>query len=99
MAILEAMAAGVLVLASNVGGVPEIVSDGVTGFLFDPTVSRSMAEVVDRVLSQPGALSLAQAAKTEAQQRFHPAKVAAAHVALYRELANAMKSGPLLSKS
>jgi glycosyltransferase involved in cell wall biosynthesis len=101
MAILEAMAAGVLVLASNVGGVPEIVSHGVTGFLFDPTVPRSMAEAVDRVLSQPGpgAMALSQAARTQAQQRFHPATVAAAHIDFYRELAKGMKRGPLLSKS
>jgi glycosyltransferase involved in cell wall biosynthesis len=99
MAILEAMAAGVLVLASNVGGVPEIVSHGVTGFLFDPTVPRSMAGAVDRVLSQPEALAVSQAARIQAQQRYHPATVAGAHIDFYRELASGMKKRPLLSKS
>ncbi|MCI0351074.1 MAG: glycosyltransferase family 4 protein, partial [Acidobacteriales bacterium] len=36
MVVLEAMASGLPVAAANVGGVPELVDDGVTGLLFDP---------------------------------------------------------------
>ncbi|HEC35638.1 MAG TPA: glycosyltransferase family 1 protein [Anaerolineae bacterium] len=50
-AILEAMAAGRPVAASAVGGNPELVEDGVTGYLFDPYDTVDMANVLERLLS------------------------------------------------
>lgn len=44
---VEAMAAGLPVVASRVGGMTEIVEDGVTGFLIDP--HRARAELADRL--------------------------------------------------
>jgi N-acetyl-alpha-D-glucosaminyl L-malate synthase BshA len=43
MAALEAMACEVVVVASNVGGLPEIIEDGVTGFLCEPDDVEGMA--------------------------------------------------------
>ena len=50
---LEAMACGVPVVASNVGGLPEVVVDGVTGFMHPPDDVESMAESAVRILSNP----------------------------------------------
>ncbi len=46
---LEAMAAGKAVLASRVGGVPEIVQDGETGLLVPPEDACALAQAIDRL--------------------------------------------------
>lgn len=53
MAILEAMAAGLPVVATKVGGNPEIVQDGETGFLVPPENSDLLAERVVDLLRNP----------------------------------------------
>jgi glycosyltransferase involved in cell wall biosynthesis len=46
LTLLEAMASGTPVVASNVGGIPEIVDDGETGFIFEPG---QVAELRERI--------------------------------------------------
>lgn len=52
-AVLEAMAWGVPVVASAVGGLPEIVEDGVTGRLIAPDDTKMLAAVVCELLAHP----------------------------------------------
>lgn len=86
MAVLEAMAAGVPVIASNVGGTPEIIS-GDNGMLFDPRDPSAIRNAVTGILSRPAhAAALGQAGKLAAERQFHPRSVAAAHLRIYREL-------------
>jgi glycosyltransferase involved in cell wall biosynthesis len=47
--LIEAMACGVPVLASRIGGLPEIVQDGVTGLLFEPGNDRDLEEKARRL--------------------------------------------------
>lgn len=49
---LEAMLAGVPVLAANTGGPTETVVEGVTGWLRDPTQTQQWTDVMDRVLNR-----------------------------------------------
>ena len=49
----EALSAGVPVIASSVGGLPEVVVDGVTGFLVPPRRPDLLAERIRQVLSNP----------------------------------------------
>jgi glycosyltransferase involved in cell wall biosynthesis len=51
MSMLEAMAAGVPVAAAAVGGIPEVVVDGVSGFLVAPGDSASLARVLKNLLA------------------------------------------------
>ena len=56
VSITEALAAGIPVIASRMGGIPELVEDGVNGFLFDAEDSRQIAAVVDRFFEDRGLL-------------------------------------------
>jgi N-acetyl-alpha-D-glucosaminyl L-malate synthase BshA len=53
LAALEAMACGVPVVASRVGGVPELIEDGVTGYLVGPDEYEEGGERLHRILSDP----------------------------------------------
>ena len=50
---VEAMAAGIPVIASRIGGLPYTVNDGVTGLLFEPGNPEDLAEKIARLLDDP----------------------------------------------
>jgi len=50
-ALLDAMSAGVPILASNVGGNPELIENGVNGFLFEYNNKKEMLENLEKVLT------------------------------------------------
>ena len=69
--VAEAHAAGRPVVASNIGGIPEIVSDGVNGYLFEPTDTEAMAARILDLLTDPErAGSMGERGKQDANQRF-----------------------------
>jgi glycosyltransferase involved in cell wall biosynthesis len=85
LSILEAMAAGLPVVASNVGGVPELVVQGETGMLVPPDDPAALAETIERLLTdQPLARRLGDAARVRVAEHFDLAAVQDAHLALYR---------------
>ncbi|PZV14426.1 MAG: glycosyl transferase [Leptolyngbya sp.] len=53
LVLLEAMAAGCPVVAARSGGIPDIVEDGVNGFLFDPTDEQGAIAATQRLLANP----------------------------------------------
>jgi glycosyltransferase involved in cell wall biosynthesis len=67
IALLEAMACGVAIVASRVGGIPEIVADGVSGLLVPPGEVVPLAEALIRLAHDPGhRIVLGQAARDRA---------------------------------
>ena len=71
MAVLEAMAAGLPTVCTDVGGVHEMVVDGVTGFLVPPSDPRQFAKRVLDLLSDPDvAHRMGRAARAKVQSEF-----------------------------
>jgi N-acetyl-alpha-D-glucosaminyl L-malate synthase BshA len=90
---LEAMACGVPVVASNVGGLPEVVVDGATGFLHPPGDVEAMAESAIRILSAPALhAQLAAAGQQLAVERFSADRIVPQYAELY-ERARQHRSG------
>ncbi|MGQ0841463.1 glycogen synthase [Actinokineospora sp.] len=88
---LEAMACGTAVVASAVGGIPEVVTDGVTGLLVpydeaDTAAFRAgLADAVNRLLADPArAAAMGAAGRVRAERDFSWASVAERTVAVYR---------------
>jgi glycosyltransferase involved in cell wall biosynthesis len=88
ISILEAMAAGLPVVASDVGGVGELVVDGTTGTLVPPADPDALAAALDHLLADPELRRRLGAAGLErARERFDLGRLRAAHLDLYaREL-------------
>ncbi|NJN88076.1 MAG: glycosyltransferase family 1 protein [Leptolyngbyaceae cyanobacterium SL_7_1] len=69
LVLLEAMAAGCPVIAANAGGIPDIVTDGVNGYLFDPRDEQGAIAAVQRLLANPAERSvLRHHARQEAER-------------------------------
>ena len=87
LSILEAMAAGLPVVASNVGGVPELVIDGETGLLVPAGDPRSLAAAIERLLEdQSLARRLGEAGRSRVAEHFDLGAVRQAHFDLYSDL-------------
>jgi len=90
MVVLEAQASGVPVIASNVGGVPDLVEDGVTGLLTNPDFPSTMAFALEKILSDKAlAARLAEGGRKQALARYHPNAIATKHLEIYREVLSA----------
>ena len=85
LSILEAMAVGLPVVGSSVGGVPEAVEDGVTGLLVPPRDPVRLAAALERLLADPALRRrLGSNGRERVLQRFSLEACQQAHVAVYR---------------
>lgn len=87
MVILEAMAAGVPVAASRIGGIPDLVDEWMTGCLFDP---ENPADIADKICWITRSPELRQECAIRSRQKavelFSPKIIAEKHLKIYREL-------------
>jgi glycosyltransferase involved in cell wall biosynthesis len=68
---LESMASGAALVATRVGGTPEVVEDGVTGLLVAPCDTRELERSIARLLGTPElVVRLSRAARTRMAQRY-----------------------------
>jgi glycosyltransferase involved in cell wall biosynthesis len=87
LAALEAMACGAPVVASNAGGIPEVVAHGETGYLFDVGAVQDMAEGSIEILTDPAKKrAFAEAGRRVAIERFSAASVVPMYERLYERV-------------
>jgi glycosyltransferase involved in cell wall biosynthesis len=85
--VLEACAAGVPVVATAVGGTPEIVEDGVTGYLVPPADPRRLAERLLELLRSPALRSrMGVAGRDNVRKRFSFAQQSTEYRRLFDEV-------------
>ncbi len=78
---------GVPVIATNVGGIPDVIQDGQTGLLVEPSAAIPMAEAMKKMV-RSGALRnrLASEAKYRVKEDFSPQRQRALLEMLYRAM-------------
>ncbi len=84
---IEALASGTPVVATRVGGVPDVVRDGVDGFLVEPGDTEAAAERLAQLAREPALRAgLGAAGRTEVQARYSVARLVDDVDRLYRSL-------------
>jgi glycosyltransferase involved in cell wall biosynthesis len=87
LAIIEAMACRTPVIASNVGGIPEIIDGGSSGLLFQPGDAAALAEAIAELLaSEAHREAISEAALRSVAARFTLGMQVDAYLGWYREL-------------
>ena len=85
--LIEAMAAGIPIVATAVGGVPETVTDGIEALLVPAANPAALAAAISKVIGDPDlAGRLAEAAQARVQREFLPEARARRIIELYRRV-------------
>jgi glycosyltransferase involved in cell wall biosynthesis len=85
--VIEGMAAGLPVIATAVGGNPELVQEGETGFVVPPHAPAALGERLERLLVDPGmGTRLGEAGRAAVEARFPIERMARRFEALYDEV-------------
>ncbi len=87
LAIIEAMASGLPVVATSAGGIPEVVEDGRTGILVTPGEPAALAQGIVRMLVDPQlAKKMGHAGRARAEEMFDAAVMAEETMKVYRKV-------------
>ena len=87
MSAIEALASGTPVVATRVGGVPDVVTDGVDGFLVEPGETEAAAERLAELARDPELRArLGDAGRENARERYSVERLVDDVDRLYRSL-------------
>jgi glycosyltransferase involved in cell wall biosynthesis len=85
-ALKEALACGVPVVATDIGGASEIVREGETGFVVSPRAPDRLAAAIDALLSDPArAAAMGRRGAADVRARFAPDRLADETIAAYEQ--------------
>jgi len=92
LSILEAMAQGKPVIASRIGGIPELVEDGQTGYLFEPGNVEDLHQKIKLAVEHPEETKkMGERAKQIAKKVYNPQKHYQELIKIYEKLKNESK--------
>jgi glycosyltransferase involved in cell wall biosynthesis len=87
MAVLEAMAAEVPVVATGVGSLPEMIESGRTGLLIDPGDPAALARAIEEIISDPDrAREIAREARATVEKKYSVKTMVERYIALFESL-------------
>lgn len=85
--LLQAMAMGIPIVATRIGGIPDLIEDGTMGRLVEPENPVALADAVQRVLEhREESLAAAQRARQRVLQNFSLDQAIERTASIYREL-------------
>jgi glycosyltransferase involved in cell wall biosynthesis len=84
--LLDAMAFGLPIAASNVGGIPEVVEDGVNGLLIPPDDPGALVTALKRLLADAGLRDAMARANRARAAEFDTGRMTSAYESIYREI-------------
>jgi glycosyltransferase involved in cell wall biosynthesis len=90
--IIEAYAYGKFVIASNKGGIPEIIKEGVNGFIYDPENSAALVEKMCKIIKNKQLLFEASETNKETARNFSNETNIQAYLNIYSSLARTEQS-------
>lgn len=94
LVVLEAFAAGLPVVATDLGGLPELVEPGVDGVRVPPEDPEALGEALETIVADPlRALAMGRAGREKAEREFGPERHLERLDAVYAEAADAVRAG------
>jgi glycosyltransferase involved in cell wall biosynthesis len=95
LSILEGMCFGCPSVATRVGGIPEVVDDGVSGLLVAPRDVDGLARAVERLIGDPAArAAMGRVARETARERFSADRIVPRYIELYNRVCSHEPVGP-----
>lgn len=92
--VLEAMASGLPVVATRVGGNPELVEDGVNGILVPSNDASALAQALASILTKPERIrEMGKAGRLQIENSFDWAATVAAYIKVYDEVLGVSRTG------
>ena len=86
VALIEAMATGLPVIATEVSGSKQVVFSGATGLLIPPGDSQKLADAIEEIITQPQwASEMGQAARRRIEEKYNASKQVREYIDLYRK--------------